>query len=186
MKFPKPQSSGIGTTAIQLAHYFGAKVITTAGNEAKCAACANLGAKHVINYQKQDFVAKVAEFTNGKGVNLILDMVGGDYIQKNIACLAIEGKLVQIAFLQPPVNEINLMPVMLNRLTITGSTLRPRTIEQKAAIASQLQERVLPLFESGKLKIIVHKTFPLAEAADAHRMMESSKHIGKLILDFSK
>ena len=179
-------SSGIGTTAIQLAHHFGAEVITTARNEAKCAACANLGAKHVINYRKQDFVAKVAEFTNGKGVNLILDMVGGDYIQKNIACLAIEGKLIQIAFLQSPVNEINLMPVMLNRLTVTGSTLRPRTIEQKGAIASHLQERVLPLFESGKLKIIVHKTFPLAGAADAHRMMESSTHIGKLILDFSK
>ena len=161
-------------------------MITTARNEAKCAACANLGAKHVINYRKQDFVAKVAEFTNGKGVNLILDMVGGDYIQKNIACLAIEGKLIQIAFLQSPVNEINLMPVMLNRLTVTGSTLRPRTIKQKGAIASQLQKRVLPLFESGKLKIIVHKTFPLAEAADAHRLMESSKHIGKLILDFSK
>ena len=179
-------SSGIGTTAIQLAHNFGAKVITTAGNQAKCAACADLGAEHVINYREQDFEAKVAEFTNGKGVDLILDMVGGDYIQKNIACLAVEGRLVQIAFLQSSVNEINLMPVMLNRLTVTGSTLRPRTIEQKGAIASQLKERVLPLFESGKLKIIVHKTFPLAEAADAHRMMESSTHIGKLVLDFSQ
>ena len=151
----------------------------------KCAACAELGADHVINYREEDFVTRVAEITDGKGVNLILDMVGGDYIQKNISCLAIEGRLVQIAFLQSPVNEINLLPVMLKRLTVTGSTLRPRTIKQKGEIAKKLQEKVMPLFSSGQMKILVHKTFPLAEAADAHRMMESSTHIGKLILDLS-
>ena len=139
----------------------------------------------MINYHQEDFVAKVAEITDGKGVNLILDMVGGDYIQRNISCLAIEGRLVQIAFLKSPVNEINLMPVMVKRLTVTGSTLRPRTIEQKGEIARKLREKVLPLFSSGNLKILVHETFPLAKAAEAHRVMESSKHIGKLILDLS-
>ena len=178
-------SSGIGTTAIQLAHHFGAIVITTVGNEMKCAACAELGADHVINYHRENFVARVAEITDGKGVNLILDMVGGDYIQRNISCLAMEGRLVQIAFLQSAVNEINLLPVMVKRLTVTGSTLRPRTIEQKGEIAKKLREKVLPLFSSGNLKILVHETFPLAEAAEAHRVMESSKHIGKLILDLS-
>ncbi|CAI8384390.1 MAG: Phthiocerol/phenolphthiocerol synthesis polyketide synthase type I PpsC [SAR116 cluster bacterium MED-G04] len=179
-------SSGIGTTAIQLAHLFGATVITTAGSDEKCQACLNLGADHAINYRDQDFAEQVKKITAGDGVNLILDMVGGDYIQKNISCLALEGRLVQIAFLQPPVNEINMMPVMINRLTITGSTLRPRTIKQKGAIADQLRQQVWPLFTAGKLKILVHETFALEDANEAHRMMESSVHIGKLILDTAK
>lgn len=179
-------SSGIGTTAIQLAHLFGATVVTTAGSPEKCRACLDIGADHAINYREQDFVEKVAEITKGKGVDIILDMVGGDYIQKNISCLALEGRLVQISFLQSPVSEINLLPLTAKRLTITGSTLRPRTVAQKGAIARQLREIVWPLFAAGKLKVLVHQTFPLAQANEAHRMMESSRHIGKLILDMSK
>ncbi|MGB0297682.1 MAG: NAD(P)H-quinone oxidoreductase, partial [bacterium] len=179
-------SSGIGTTAIQLAHLHGAKVIITAGSEEKCRACLELGADHAINYREADFVNQVQEITSGKGVELILDMVGGDYIQKNISCLALEGRLVQIAFLKPAINEINLAPMMINRLTITGSTLRPRTVEQKGAIASELREHVWPLFQQGKLKVLVHQTFPLAKANEAHRLMEASTHIGKIILDLSK
>ena len=178
-------SSGIGTTAIQLAHLHGANVITTAGNAEKCQACLDLGAKHAINYREIDFVDQVREITSGKGVELILDMVGGDYIQKNISCLALEGRLVQIAFLKPAVNEINLAPMMINRLTITGSTLRPRTVQQKGAIADELRKHVWPLFEEGKLKVLVHKTFPLSKANEAHRLMEESTHIGKIILDLS-
>ena len=176
-------SSGIGTTAIQLAHHFGATVLATAGSDAKCEACLGLGADHAINYRESDFVERVGEVTGGNGVNLILDMVGGEYIQKNISCLALEGRIVQIAFLQSPVNEINMMPVMIKRLTITGSTLRPRTVEQKGAIAKELRKHVWPLLEGGAAKVLVHKTFPLAEANEAHRMMESSAHIGKIILD---
>ncbi|MEK9974203.1 MAG: NAD(P)H-quinone oxidoreductase, partial [Deltaproteobacteria bacterium] len=179
-------SSGIGTTAIQLAHLHGAKVIITAGSEEKCRACLELGADHAINYREADFVNQVQEITSGIGVELILDMVGGDYIQKNISCLALEGRLVQIAFLKPALNEINLAPMMINRLTITGSTLRPRTVEQKGAIASELREHVWPLFQQGKLKVLVHQTFPLAKANEAHRLMEASTHIGKIILDLSE
>ncbi|MEK9668566.1 MAG: NAD(P)H-quinone oxidoreductase [Deltaproteobacteria bacterium] len=179
-------SSGIGTTAIQLAHLHGAKVIITAGSEEKCRACLELGADHAINYREADFVNQVQEITSGIGVELILDMVGGDYIQKNISCLALEGRLVQIAFLKPAINEINLAPMMINRLTITGSTLRPRTVEQKGAIASELREHVWPLFQQGKLKVLVHQTFPLAKANEAHRLMEASTHIGKIILDLSE
>ena len=179
-------SSGIGTTAIQLAHLHGAKVITTAGSEEKCRACLELGADHAINYREADFVNQVQEITSGKGVELILDMVGGDYIQKNITCLALEGRLVQIAFLKPAINEINLAPMMINRLTITGSTLRPRTVEQKGAIASELRENVWPLFHQGKLQVLVHQTFSLEKANEAHRLMEASTHIGKIILDLSK
>ena len=179
-------SSGIGTTAIQLAHLHGAKVITTAGSEEKCRACSELGADHAINYREADFVNQVQQITSGKGVELILDMVGGDYIQKNISCLALEGRLVQIAFLKPAINEINLAPMMINRLTITGSTLRPRTVEQKGAIASELRENVWPLFHQGKLQVLVHQTFSLEKANEAHRLMEASTHIGKIILDLSK
>jgi putative PIG3 family NAD(P)H quinone oxidoreductase len=178
-------SSGIGTTAIQLAYLHGATVITTAGTDAKCKACLELGADHAINYREKDFVDKIKEITSGKGVELILDMVGGDYIQKNIACLAIEGRLIQIAFLKPSVNEINLAPMMINRLTITGSTLRPRTVEQKGAIANELRQHVWPLFEAGKLRILIHKTFPLTKANEAHRLMEASTHIGKIVLDMT-
>ena len=141
-----------------------------------------MGADHAINYREADFVNQVQEITSGKGVELILDMVGGDYIQKNITCLALEGRLVQIAFLKPAINEINLAPIMINRLTITGSTLRPRTVEQKGAIASELREHVWPLFQQGKLKVLVHQTFPLEKANEAHRLMETSTHIGKIIL----
>jgi NADPH:quinone reductase-like Zn-dependent oxidoreductase len=144
-----------------------------------------LGADHAINYREKDFVDKIKEITSGKGVELILDMVGGDYIQKNIACLAIEGRLIQIAFLKPSVNEINLAPMMINRLTITGSTLRPRTVEQKGAIANELRQHVWPLFEAGKLRILIHKTFPLTKANEAHRLMEASTHIGKIVLDMT-
>ena len=179
-------SSGIGTTAIQLAHLHGANVITTAGSEEKCKACLQLGADHAINYRETNFVNQVQEITSGKGVELILDMVGGDYIQKNISCLALEGRLVQIAFLKPAVNEINLAPMMINRLTITGSTLRPRTVEQKGEIASELRKRVWPMFQKGQLKVVVHQTFPLEKANEAHRLMEASTHIGKIILQVTK
>ena len=178
-------SSGIGTTAIQLAKIFGATVITTAGSAEKCAACTSLGADLAIKYRDDDFVAKVHDFTDGAGVNLILDMVGGDYVQRNISCLALEGRLVQIAFLQPSTNELDLLPVMLKRLTITGSTLRPRTIEQKGAIAEELRKHVWPLFAQGKLKVLVHQTYPLEQAAAGHSLMESSDHIGKIMLDLT-
>lgn len=175
-------SSGIGTTAIQLAREFGARIFTTVGNAEKAKVCTDLGAERAINYRDEDFVAVVAELTGGKGVDLILDMVGGSYIERNIAALAVEGRLVQIAFQQPSKIEIDFLPMMLKRLTITGSTLRPRTVEQKAEIAAELREKVWPLIEAGKVKPLIHKTFPLGEAAAAHALMESSTHIGKIIL----
>ncbi len=175
-------SSGIGTTAIQLAHVSGARIFTTVGNAEKANVCRELGAECAINYRDEDFVAVVGELTDGKGVDLILDMVGGSYIERNIAALAVEGRLVQIAFQQPSKVEIDLLPMMLKRLTITGSTLRPRTVEQKAEIAAELREKVWPLIEAGKVKPLIHKTFPLAEAAAAHALMETSTHIGKILL----
>jgi putative PIG3 family NAD(P)H quinone oxidoreductase len=175
-------SSGIGTTAIQLAHLFGAKVITTVGGADKAEACRKLGADLVINYREQDFGEAVMKFTEKKGADLILDMVGGDYINRNLACLGADGRLVQIAFLQGSKAEINLASVMMKRQTITGSTLRPRTIAQKGEIAAALKQHVLPLFETGKAKPVIYKTLPLAEAAKAHRLMESSAHIGKIVL----
>jgi NADPH:quinone reductase len=178
-------SSGIGTTAIQMARAFGARVFATAGTAEKCAACEELGAERAFNYRDVDFAASIREATGGRGVDVVLDMVGGDYTQRNIDSLAVEGRLVQIAFLNGPKAQINLGPVIRNRLTITGSTLRPRTIEQKGAIARAVHEHVWPLFESGTMKVLVHATFPLAQAADAHRMMESSAHIGKIVLTVS-
>lgn len=175
-------SSGIGTTAIQLAHAFGARIFTTVGNAEKAKVCRELGAECAINYRDEDFVAVVGELTGGNGVDLILDMVGGDYIARNIAALAVEGRLVQIAFQQPSKVEIDLLPMMLKRLTITGSTLRPRSVEQKAEIAAELRARVWPLIEAGKVKPLIHKTFPLAQAAAAHALMETSTHIGKILL----
>jgi putative PIG3 family NAD(P)H quinone oxidoreductase len=175
-------SSGIGTTAIQLANYFGAHVVTTAGSGEKCRVCQELGAVRSVNYRKEDFVEVVTELTNGKGVDLILDMVGGSYVERNIQVLAVEGRLVQIAFLDASKVTIDLMPIMLKRLIFTGSTLRPRTIAQKGAIADELFDKVWPLFEAGKVRPVIHKTFPLAMAADAHRLMESGAHIGKIIL----
>jgi NADPH:quinone reductase len=175
-------TSGIGTTAIQLAHAFGARVVATAGSDEKCAFCRKIGADEAINYRSQDFAAEVKRITEGKGVELILDMVGGPYLEKNVRCLALEGRLVQIAFLQTSKVELDFMPMMLKRLTLTGSTLRPRSVEQKAAIARELHEKVWPLLEAGTVRPIVHKIFPLEEAAEGHRLMESSQHIGKIML----
>jgi putative PIG3 family NAD(P)H quinone oxidoreductase len=175
-------SSGIGTTAIQLAHAFGAKVIATAGSDDKCDACKKLGADEALNYRTTDFVKRAKELTGGKGVELVLDMVGGDYLQRNVSALAVEGRLVQIAFLKPSKVEFDFMPMMLKRLTLTGSTLRARPVADKAEIARALQDKVWPLLDQGKVKPVIYKTFPLAEAAAAHALMESSAHIGKIML----
>ncbi|MCC7272807.1 MAG: NAD(P)H-quinone oxidoreductase [Alphaproteobacteria bacterium] len=175
-------SSGIGTTAIQLAKAFGAGVLVTAGGAEKCAACVKLGADTAIDYRSEDFVAAVARATGGAGVDVVLDMVGGDYTQRNLACLATEGRLVQIAFLQGSKVALDLEPLMRRRLTITGSTLRPRTVAQKGAIAAALEERVWPLLDAGRIRPPVFRTFPLEEAAAAHALMESSAHIGKIVL----
>lgn len=175
-------SSGIGTTAIQLAKQFGATVLTTAGSAEKCKACEDLGADRAINYRDEDWPAVVKDFTQGKGVNLILDMVGGDYVQKNISSLAWDGRIVNIAFLKGSKVEVNLALFMIKRQTLTASTLRPQSLKAKAAMAQALREKVWPLFDAGTLKTMIYKTFPLAEAADAHRLMESSAHIGKIVL----
>lgn len=175
-------SSGIGTTAIQLAHALGSTVITTAGNDEKCGACDVLGADLTINYREQDFVAEVKDFTDGRGVDVILDMVGGDYVQRNLKALAVEGRLVNIAYLQGSKVEVDLKPVMLKRLTLTGSTLRARDIDFKAAIADNLRKHVWPLIESESVAPFIHATFSLAEAQQAHELMESSEHIGKIVL----
>jgi putative PIG3 family NAD(P)H quinone oxidoreductase len=175
-------SSGIGTTAIQLATAFGATVFATAGTAAKCAACERLGARRAINYREEDFVAVVADETSGRGVDLILDMVGGDYVGRNLEALAMNGRLVQIAFLQGAVVNVNLAPLMRKRLIFTGSTLRPRTVDEKGTIARALRSHVWPLVESGAVRPIIHKTFPLAEAAAAHAELERGEHVGKLVL----
>ena len=175
-------SSGIGTTAIQLAKAFGATVYVTAGSDEKCTACTELGADAAINYRGEDFVARISELTNERGVDVILDMIGGDYLPRNLKSLAVEGRIVQIALQGGPKVQMNLLPIMLKRLTLTGSTLRPRTVAQKAMIAHSLREKVWPLLESEKVRPIIHATFPLAEASEAHRMMESSQHIGKIVL----
>ncbi len=176
-------SSGIGLTAIQLAKAFGATVYTTVGNQEKAQFCRNIGADAAINYREQDFVAELAQLTGKKGVDLILDMVGGPYIEKNLKSLALEGRLVQIAFLQGSKVALDVMPLMIKRLTYTGSTLRPRTVAQKAAIAQDLHKQVWPLLESGKVKPVIHASFPLKDAKLAHELMESSKHIGKILLE---
>lgn len=176
-------TSGIGYTAILYAKAFGAKVITTVGSDDKAAFCRKLGADHAINYRTQDFVAEVAAITGKKGVELVLDMVGGDYIARNLRCLALEGRLVIIAFLQGSKIEADWMPIMLKRLTVTGSTMRASPAARKVAIANALRERVWPLYESGKIAPVVHRVFPLGEAAAAHALMESSQHVGKIMLD---
>jgi NADPH2:quinone reductase len=176
-------SSGIGTTAIQLAHAFGARVFATAGTREKCNACEHLGAERGIDYRAEDFVAVIKEVTGGRGLDVVLDMVGGEYFARNLECLAVEGRLVEIATLHGAKAELNILTMMQRRLTITGSTLRIRPVEQKAAIAGALRARVWPLLESGTVRPVVHAHFPLREAADAHRMMESGAHIGKLVLD---
>ncbi|HET8727097.1 MAG TPA: NAD(P)H-quinone oxidoreductase [Alphaproteobacteria bacterium] len=175
-------SSGIGTTAIQLAHAFGARVFATAGSPEKCRACETLGAERAINYRTEDFVAVVKELTAGRGVDLVLDMVGGDYVARDIEALAVEGRHVSIAFLQGATVTLNLQKVMVKRLTLTGSTLRPRTPAQKGMIAQSLHQKVWPLLAAGRVAPVIHTTFPLKQAADAHALMESSAHIGKIVL----
>jgi len=175
-------SSGIGVTAIQMAAATGNRVFATAGSDEKCAACVRLGAERAINYRTQDFEKEILAATGGKGVDVILDMVGGDYVPKELKCLADDGRLVFIAFLRGPKTELNIDPVMRRRLTITGSTLRPRTVEFKGYLARNLREKIWPLIEAGRIKPEIFKTFPLEQAAEAHRLMESSQHIGKLVL----
>jgi len=175
-------SSGIGTTAIQLARANGARVFATAGSPEKCAACERLGAERAIDYRREDFVGIVRELTGGRGADVVLDMVGGDYFARNIEVLAVEGRLVEIATLQGVKAEVNIQTIMQRRVTITGSTLRARPIADKGAIARAVHAQVWPLFESGAIAPVVHARFPLRAAADAHRMMESSAHIGKLVL----
>ena len=175
-------TSGIGTTAIQLAHAFGAHVFATAGTPEKCAVCHELGAERAIDYRQEDFVAVIREATQGRGVDVILDMVGGPYIEKNLRSLAVEGRLVQIAFLQGSKATLDLVHLMMRRQTITGSTLRPRPVADKAAIARNLREKVWPLIEAQRVRPVIDRSFPLAEAAAAHRLMESSRHIGKILL----
>jgi len=175
-------SSGIGSTAIQLAHRKGATVYATAGSDEKCAFCVELGATVAINYRTQDFVEEVKRLTERRGVDVILDMVAGPYIAKNIASLALEGRLVQIAFLQTGQVELDFVPMMTRRLTLTGSTLRPRTTAQKATIAEALRRDVWPLLDAGQVRPVVHATFPLEQAREAHALMESSAHLGKIML----
>jgi NADPH2:quinone reductase len=175
-------SSGIGTTAIQLAKHFGAKAIVTAGTEEKCEACRKLGADLAINYKTEDFVEKVKTATDGKGADVILDMVGGDYIARNYEAAAVEGRIVQIAFMGSPKAEVNFQRIMLKRLHHTGSTLRSRSVVDKAAIARDLEAKALPLIAAGRVKPVIFKTFPLDQAAAAHALMETDAHIGKIVL----
>lgn len=175
-------SSGIGTTAIQLAKAFNAKVIVTAGSKEKCNFCTELGADAAINYNGQDFVEAIKQLTEHRGVNVILDIIGGDYLPRNINCLAADGRLLQIALQRGVKAELNLLPIMLKRLTITGSTLRARDDAFKAAIAKNLHAQVWPLLATGKIKPIIHSTFALEDAAKAHALMESSQHLGKIVL----
>lgn len=175
-------TSGIGTTAIQLAKAFGATVIATAGTDDKCDACIKLGADHAINYRNEVFEERTNEITNGKGVDVILDMVGGSYTGRNYKAAAMDGRIVQIAFLGGPKAEANFMPIMLKRLTHTGSTLRARSVDFKAQIATELQTKVWPLIEDRKIKPVMDSSFALKEAAQAHERMESSGHIGKIVL----
>ncbi len=175
-------SSGIGTTAIQLARAIGAEVITTAGSDEKCRFCESLGANVAINYRDEDWTTVAATYTDSRGPDVILDMVAGSYMQKNIDLLARDGRYVIIAFLQGPKAELNMRPVLGKRLTITGSTLRPQTNAEKASIAQSIEENVLPMLESGGVRPIIHATFPLAAANDAHKLMESSEHMGKIVL----
>ncbi|MEI8572676.1 NAD(P)H-quinone oxidoreductase [Methylomonas sp. LW13] len=176
-------TSGIGTTALQLGKAFGAQVIVTAGNEDKCQYCEKLGADLAINYRQQDFVEALMHQTDGKGVNVVLDIIGGDYLPRNLKCLTIDGRLQQIAIQHGGKSEINLASVLMKRLTIAGTTLRPRDDEFKAKITQQLFAKVWPLLESGQIKPIIDSVFPLANAAEAHERMESGQHIGKIILE---
>jgi NADPH:quinone reductase len=175
-------SSGIGTTAIQLASRSGSRVFATAGSAEKCSKCRELGASVAIDYKTEDFVKVIERETGGKGVDVILDMVGGDYINRNLQCLAVEGRMVHISFLKGTKAEINLSSLMVKRQTITGSTLRPQSVAQKGAIAKAVEEKVWPLVAAGEVRPQIHATFPLEQAAEAHRLMESSAHVGKIML----
>jgi NADPH2:quinone reductase len=175
-------TSGIGTTAIQLGQAMGARVIATAGSPEKCKACVELGAVRAVDYKTEDFVEAVKSETGGRGVDVILDIVGGDYLERNIRALAEDGRLVNIGHQTSTQVPIDLVRLMLKRLTITGSTLRIRTSEVKAGIARAVEEKVLPLLADGRVRVVVDRTYPLAEAAEAHRRMETSEHIGKIVL----
>lgn len=175
-------SGGIGSTAIQFAKAFGATVIVTAGSPEKCAFCRTLGADHAIDYKREDFVEAVKRIDK-RGVDLIVDMVGGSYIQKNLSILALEGRLVQIAFLQSSsVESFNFLPMLVKRLTLSGSTLRPRPLREKTEVAAALREKVWPLLEAGRVKPVIYATFPLEDARQAHELMESASHVGKILL----
>ena len=175
-------SSGIGVTAIQMARATGNRVFATAGSDEKCAACVRLGAEKAFNYRTQDFVAETKAATGGKGVNVILDMVGGDYFPRELKTLADDGRLVFIAFLRGPKTELDINELMRRRLTVTGSTLRPRTVEFKGTLAKSLREKIWPLIEAGRIRPEIYKTFSLENAEEAHRLMETSQHIGKIVL----
>ena len=178
-------SSGIGTTAIQLAKTLGATVFTTAGSREKCAACEELGADLAVNYREQDFVEVIREATDGRGIDVTLDMVGGDYVPRNVELAALNGRIVIIASLRGRQADLNIGPIMMKCLVLTGSVLRPRSDAEKAAIAASLYEHAWPLIEAGKVKPVIHSVFPLAEAAKAHALMESSEHIGKIVLNLN-
>jgi len=175
-------SSGIGVTAIQLAKALGSRVIVTAGSDDKCAACLALGADHAINYRTQDFVAETKRLTAGRGVDVVLDMVAGDYVGREIECLADDGRLAIIATQGGHAAQFDAGLVLRKRLTISGSTLRPRSVAYKTALARELSERVWPLFEAGRVRPVIHRVFPAAQAAEAHALMESSTHVGKIVL----
>jgi NADPH2:quinone reductase len=175
-------SSGIGVTAIQMAKALGARVIVTAGSDDKCESCVKLGADHAINYKTHDFVEEAKRLTDGKGVDVVLDMVAGDYIAREVECLADDGRIVIIAIQGGTKSGFNAGQVLRRRLTITGSTLRPRPVAFKAAIARALREKVWPLVESGAIAPVIYRTFPAAQAAEAHALMESNQHIGKIVL----
>jgi len=179
-------SSGIGVTAIQIAHALGFRVFVTAGSDDKCRACEQLGAERAINYRSEDFVEVVKAATQDRGVDVILDMVGGGYVPRELSALADGGRIVMIATLGGAKAEINLQEIMRRRLTLTGSTLRPRPVEFKARIAQELKERVWPLIEQGRIKPVVFRVFPAEQAAQAHALMESSEHIGKIVLDWGQ
>jgi putative PIG3 family NAD(P)H quinone oxidoreductase len=175
-------TSGIGTTAIQLAAARGARVFATAGSDEKCRACERLGAVRAINYRTEDFVEAIGRLTEGRGVDLILDIVGGDYFNRNLSALAVDGRLVQIGLMGGESVSLDLRRILGRRLTVTGSTLRPRSVEEKGEIARALRQEVWPLLEQGRVEPIVYRTFPLTDASAAHRLMESSEHVGKIVL----
>jgi NADPH2:quinone reductase len=179
-------SSGIGVTAIQLAKAFGATVIVTAGSDDKCRACVELGADHALNYRTQDFAAEVLRLTQGRGANVVLDMVAGDYVERELQCLADDGRLAIIAVQGGTASRIDSGLVLRKRLSISGSTLRPRSVAYKTALARELRERVWPLVEAGRIRPVIHRVFPAAEAAAAHALMESSAHVGKIVLNWDR